>query len=263
MTVNTSAVFTGSSFTAAGMTAGANNLTIAADALSLTGGAGSVTGSGSVTITPQTGTTSIGLAGAAGTLQVTTTDLSAFGSSFSQVTIGGGSQQGAITANTLSVAYPLQIQTSGILSLNGNLTNTAIGAAVTLTGAASANVLGGNVVTRGGVLTLNGGYNLNAAVLLDSTNSGGSANGANISVNGTLDNNTSTARSLTITAGNGNITLGGNVGQGAFGGLSSLSATTGTARRFAPKPTVPCTVAATMTVVASTTHSPADTCTGR
>jgi hypothetical protein len=43
----------------------------------------------------------------------------------------------------------------------------------------------------------------------------------------------------------------------------TIKATTGTASRFEPNPTTPCTVAAATTVADSTSHCATDTCTGR
>ncbi|BFI96593.1 MAG: hypothetical protein RSP_21030 [Rhodanobacter sp.] len=93
-----------------------------------------------------------------------------------------------------------------------------IGGALTLT--SSGGITLGGSVTSGGAQAYNGNVLLGSDMTLTTTNSA-------VDFTGTVDNATSTARALTISAGTGAVTFGGAVGGSSNGGLASLSATGG------------------------------------
>ena len=72
---------------------------------------------------PNAVSTTIGLAGASGTLQITATHLSTnFANGFSNITIGSDNQTGAIATNAFTLQDPVTFKTSGSLTLGGILT---------------------------------------------------------------------------------------------------------------------------------------------
>ena len=105
------------------------------------------------------------------------------------------------TSSKIFINTPIAMGSGSSLTLTASA-NTG---AITLCGAG-----GGGITTQGQPITLNGSIVLgSAAVVLDTTNSGASPNGANITYNGTLDGN----HTHTMNAGTtGTIAFLGNVG---------------------------------------------------
>ncbi|MDX2132091.1 MAG: filamentous hemagglutinin N-terminal domain-containing protein [Planctomycetota bacterium] len=236
------------------LAAGANALTLTGDGIDFTGGNNSVTGAGSQTITLISGTSSgsIGVAGGAGTLQITQGDLDAItDGAFASIDIGAASNTHAITIGASSYRDPTRFLAGGAggtVTTTGAITGTTVDADLTFAGASNAvsnistlgtltitggtntaggagaagitivgslNNLGGSLVTGGGAISLTGPVVLTGNALWDSTNAGASAAGANITTSAGIDG----AFNLTLRAGTaGDITVGG-----LTGGVSRLA----------------------------------------
>ncbi|SNT17662.1 MULTISPECIES: MBG domain-containing protein, partial [unclassified Azospirillum] len=103
-----------------------NAITLVSDSLDIASNASLSSGGGSLTIRPASTTTSIGLGGGAGTLNLTAAELATIQSGFDQVTIGRSDGTGAVTIGTASIKGDTQIQ-GGDLSLTGALSVTGGG----------------------------------------------------------------------------------------------------------------------------------------
>lgn len=83
----------------------------------------SLASTGSLKIQPRTAETTIGIAGAAGTLQLPADLFStSFADGFGLITIGGSTQSGNISLNGVSFRDNMRIQTTGSVNVNGNQT---------------------------------------------------------------------------------------------------------------------------------------------
>src|SRR5262249_34559119 len=108
--------------------AGPNNLTLASDAaIALNGGANSVSGSGTGSLTLQTATagTSVGVAGDTGTLQITPATLQAIKNPFTQVVIGRTDGTATLSTKAATFTNPVLLQeggSGGQIVLDGSLT---------------------------------------------------------------------------------------------------------------------------------------------
>jgi filamentous hemagglutinin family protein len=198
-----------------GLTLGANNFTLTGDEIDFGGGANSVTGTGTITLQPGADATSIGIAGGAGTLDISTTDLAALANGFSQINIGRATGTGAIKVNAVTFNDPVLIRTpgsGGSITVDGQITG-AGNASITLTGFGSTTTLNADIVTNGAAIQINDAVILGANILLDSTNGGAAAAGANIGITGTVNATTLATEGLTLRAGTaGDIHLGGILG---------------------------------------------------
>ncbi|MCW5775193.1 MAG: filamentous hemagglutinin N-terminal domain-containing protein [Phycisphaeraceae bacterium] len=156
--------------------AGANDLTLIADGIEFNGAA---TGTGILSLRPSTDATSIGLAGAAGTLQLSATTLGNIGPGFSEVRIGGQTTGAhTITINSFAIDAPLRLfAPDGLIVLSGTIT------------------------TSGDAVRFTGPVRLGAAAGVVTTN--GVAAGANITFDETLTGTTADTQSLTLDAGTG------------------------------------------------------------
>tara|TARA_R110002072_G_scaffold243821_2_gene403150 strand:- start:147970 stop:171135 length:23166 start_codon:yes stop_codon:yes gene_type:complete len=98
----------------------------------------------------------------------------------------------------------------------------SFGAAQTLDYTAETITLDAGVTTQGGTVDLNGNVVLGNSVTIDTTNAGGSAGGADVTVTGTINDTVAESNSLTINAG-----TGGDVDlQGAVGGAQPIAGLT-------------------------------------
>ncbi len=155
----------------------ASNITLTADSMNLAqvGGA-EIKSSGTLTLRPETRSSSVGLAGGAGALSLSSASLGVLASGFSEVVIGDSADYGAITVGgAVTFASPLRlvnaasgsggVAINGALSVgtnrltinsSGSVTQTAgitadslemvgSGASYTLTGANSVNTIAANV----------------------------------------------------------------------------------------------------------------------
>lgn len=226
LTAGTGAISFGST-----LAAGSTALTLNANGITFGGGANSVTGAGSATLTllPATGATSIGVAGGAGTLQITQATLTAItDGAFSLVDIGAAGNTHTITVGAASLRDPTrflaggvggQVTTSGAVSgttsdsnltfagATNTLSNITTLGSLTITG--GVNSLSGSLVTQGGVISITGPVVITANSLWDTTNAGAAAGGGNITTSASVDG----PFNLTMRAGTGGgITIGGLTG---------------------------------------------------
>ncbi len=109
---------TGGSLSFGAGVSGAQDLTLQADALSVTG---ALAGTGTLTIAPRTASRSIGLAGAAGDLAISQALLTSAGG-FAQQVIGRADGSGDVASNALQLATNTTLQSgSGDIRLNGSV----------------------------------------------------------------------------------------------------------------------------------------------
>ena len=113
--------------------AATNNLSLFGNTLTFSGGAASVTGSGTLQLGPQTAATTVGVNGAAGTLNISATDLAALGTGFSSLTIGQVGQSGTVTVPTFTFSVPTIIQSTSSISTSGTIATSGANA-LTLNG---------------------------------------------------------------------------------------------------------------------------------
>ncbi len=197
--------------------AAANNLTLVSDAgIAFNGGANSVSGTGTLTLRPATASTSIGVAGDTGNLQINAATLAAVKAGFGQVVLGSATGTGTLSTKATTFSSPvllLEGGAAGQIVLDGNLTGQS-NASLTLNagGLVTVNAAGVALTTAGQPISITGNVVLGASGLaLDTTANGGSQAGANVTVTGAIDSG-ATPQALTINAGGGNVTLGGVVG---------------------------------------------------
>ncbi len=195
------------------------NLTLTGDEIDLGSTLG---GAFALTLQPTTDTTTIGVGGGAGVLDISDTDIGNI-SGTTGITIGRSSGTHAIAIDTSSFADPVLIR-GGALTTSGTLTGTG-DATIALTGSSVG--LGGNLVTAGRAVAISGPVTITTATsTIDTTNSGGSVAGANVSFTGTISAQSAGSQGLAITAGTGGtIDLQSTVGSTA---LSTLSLNGGT-----------------------------------
>jgi autotransporter-associated beta strand protein len=110
------------------------NITLQANTLTF-GSGKTVSSTGQLIVTPQTTSNSIGVAGATGSLQITTAHLSTnFTNGFSNIQIGSNSQTGNISTNVFTLQDDMSFLTSGTLTLGGKLimgsNNVTLGSAI-------------------------------------------------------------------------------------------------------------------------------------
>jgi filamentous hemagglutinin family protein len=199
------------------MNATAGNITINTDALTF-GASGRLQSTGALAVAPKTLTNSIGLGGAAGTLQLGAGYFSTnFVNGFSGITIGSGTTSGKITSAAITTNDHLTLQnTSGGIELTGlvnastnNLTLNSSGA-VTDTGSGSISATGLTLL-GGGSVTLDSTSN---AITTLATNTGQVAflesNGFDVGTVGSTLGVTSTG-TIDLATQSGNLTISQNI----------------------------------------------------
>ncbi len=134
--------------------AGLGNAAITTNSIALTG---SLSGAGSLSLIPSTASTTIGLGdGAAGTFNLTATEIANITDGFSAITIGHATGSGDIVVTTAAFHDPLTLRTptsDGDITINGDLSTTGalnFSAGDTITLAAT-----GSLASNGGNVTLN------------------------------------------------------------------------------------------------------------
>lgn len=183
-----------------------NDLGLRAGEIDLVGGASSVGGGGALTIEPRASGTGIAVGSAAGAgsgLDLGQSDLDAIAPEFDLVTIGLASGSHAVQIGDSMFRNPTVLRSpDGQLSLTGVVDSS--GSDLTLIGPT---LLGNSITTGGGDLVLTGGgVTLQVDGVLD-TSTGGA--GGDITVDGAVDSaDAAMPRSLTITAGTGDVALG-------------------------------------------------------
>ena len=119
--------------------------------------------------------------------------------------VGGTTPLTSLTANGATITQSSTVQTTGAVSYTaGTLIN-----------------LGGNVTTSGGAVSMTGPTALTANAIVDTTNAGGTAAGANITFSNTLNG----AHTLSLIGGTGGTVLL----SGAVGGTTPLTSLTANA----------------------------------
>ena len=199
------------------LAAAANDLEIQADHMAFNGGTDSVSGTSTILLHPSADGTSIGIGdGAAGTLQLTTTEIDALADGFSQISIGTpvtGAHE--IHVNAVTFKDPVMIQAPAIggqIFVDGQITGID-NASITLDGPDATTYLNADIVTTGNSITISDSVIIGAAdaVILDTTMDG--ASGANITITGTVDDDTAGTSSLVLNSGvTGEVTIAGAAG---------------------------------------------------
>lgn len=200
------------------LAAGGNNLTVTADEIDFPT-ANSIGGGGTLTLQPVTPALAINVGGAAAParLDLTATDLAALVEGFTQITIGRANGTHAIDIAATSFKDNILLQApvgAGAITVNGPLDTLASldAASITLNGSA-ATTLNANVVTAGGAIAINDDVLLGtpATIRIDSTNLGGVAAGATVTITGTV-NDVGAATGLDLRAGAAAIVVTGAIG---------------------------------------------------
>ncbi|MBX3410441.1 MAG: filamentous hemagglutinin N-terminal domain-containing protein [Phycisphaeraceae bacterium] len=225
--------------------AGTSAVTLTTNAVAIND---NVTGNLGINIGTFTAGTSMGLAGAAGALNIDAAELALLNST-GTVTLGNA-DTGAVQIDAVDLSartYSLTVQGSGILasditlaaskalSLQSFTDGITVGAIVAPAGFTAAVpsgeifTLGGNVTTAGGAIQITGDTLVTSGGAFDTTDGGAAATGANVTITGTLDGDSIDGQSVSINAGTaGNVSITGNIGSGtrlnAFDITSALSA---------------------------------------
>ncbi|HEY9652255.1 MAG TPA: CHAT domain-containing protein [Coleofasciculaceae cyanobacterium] len=177
---------------------GTGDIKLTSNEIDLTGGAGSVQGTGNVLLEPFTPGQNINIAGAEGlnTLDLTAADFNALGSGFAEVMIQLNGSGAVNIANPITFNAPTVLNAlSGAIAVNGTISGTG-NASITLTGPTTLNA---GITTAGQNITINGDTVLGSDIALNT----GATSGGNITVNGKIDG----SHDLTLTTGSGNILL--------------------------------------------------------
>src|SRR5438093_11469635 len=188
---------------------GSGAISITTDNIVLNTSANTITSTGAITLQPSTVSTTMGLGGGAGTFNLTATELAALTDGFSGITIGRANSTGGMTVNAVTFTDPVTLQSpsGGAITVNGQITGSG-NASVSTSGATTLNA---NIVTAGGAISIGGATTLGADVVVDTTNAGGTAAGANINFSSTING----AQLLDLYAGTGGtLTVNGAVGGG-------------------------------------------------
>ncbi len=206
ITIGAPITFQASSITFKAVTAGANNVTILADAITLNGGPGLFTGTGALQLQPRTTNASISLGSSnTGTLKLSSTSITGLGTGFSGITIGALGATGA-----MDIDGGPSFGTS-IVTLNaGNFTNGP-------TGALTAGTLNFKANTAAGTIGASGN-----SIRILATNLSLNTNNGNAFISSTGGTNFSAASSV----GSGTLTLssmGGTVTQSAAGKITAAT----------------------------------------
>jgi len=205
--------FTGGITTNAAINASSGAISLTSDSIAL---GSAITTTGAVTLQPATQNRSIGIGGAAGDYSLSTAEIAAITNNASSITIGRSNGQHTIAINAITFNDPVTIRTpsGGSIAVNGQITG-ADNASITLDGSGATTTLNANIVTSGNPITISDSVTLNAAtILLDTTNSWGSA-GAAIGITGAVAGGN---HNLTLISGNGATTMGG-----ALNSISTLT----------------------------------------
>jgi len=205
------ALILGGSLTAQG------NISLLTDAIALNGNVtGNIGGTSTLAITPRSTATSIGIGGAAGTLNLLASEIAYLQNGFSSITIGSNAGTGAINVDAITFNDPITLLSpGGPITVNGQITG-AGNASVTLTGngpGSNSTTLNAPIVTSGNAVSIQDNVILGAAdTRIDTT--GATPGGANITITGTVDADAAVnLRDFNLNAGTGGtIQIGGAVG---------------------------------------------------
>ncbi|QQS08001.1 MAG: filamentous hemagglutinin N-terminal domain-containing protein [Phycisphaerales bacterium] len=186
-----------------------------------------ITGTGRLTIQPVDPTQTIGVGniGSSPELDLSLDELAHLVNGFESVTIGRADGTGTIRiAQAISTMNPLIFRTpGGLIDVASAIRADENDAFLAFVGAT---LLSQNVTTAGTSLAFYGPVTLGADVSLDTTDSGGVAEGADIFIDAPLNADSATnRRTLTLTAGSGGeVSIRAGAGLGTDGTLESLIA---------------------------------------
>jgi hypothetical protein len=207
----------GRTLTIASTLSAGNNAVLTGDEIDLNGGAGSVSGVGTLVLQPTTTTQGINVGFGAGT-GITDTDIAAIGG-FANIIIGRANGQHDIVVDTASFPTNVNIRTpnGGFIRVDVLLDTLAtVGAhSITLTGATQ---LVGEIRTAGGTVDVIGATTVQGGgtPVVDTTGGLVVPGGANITFSGPGTIDASGSTSLALQAGTGGtVSVAGNVGNAA------------------------------------------------
>ena len=228
---NSTAITLGTVTAAIGTATTGGDITITANGVNATGGADSVTTTGDILLQPLAKTTTIGVAGGAGSVQFAQSVFNTTITNGAQsITIGRADQSGTITVGAVTFRDPTIIRApSGSVRVTGQITGSD-NASITISASPTTVTLASNIVTAGNAITIDNGSGGNTAVVLgnsttlDTTNSGAVTTGAAVTIRGTVTSDT-TNYALTIKGGtDGDVLVTNTIGAvGAGVALSSLA----------------------------------------
>lgn len=192
---------------------GTSSLTIATNAFNL---GTTIAGSGTLTIRPLSPATSIGIAGAAGTLQVANGTLSLLQNGFASITFGSPNQTGNIAIGAITFQDPIIFQApGGSVNVNGvlrGIDNTSFN----FISSNATTILAADVITAGAPITF--GNNVQLAptnlqtITVDSTDGGNTSTGATINFAQNINGSSFGNQSLVVNAGTSAALFGGLIG---------------------------------------------------
>ena len=218
----------GSGFNIGGIS-GIGNGALSVSGLGTITASGGITTSGTILFQGLTSGTSIGIAGAAGQVQYASSVFTNLTNGASSISIGNAVQSGAVIVNAVSFSDPVSILStgnSGTITVNGTITGTG-NATVNLSASPNTIFLNSDIVTAGQAITLDNGSGGDTAIVLganaslDTTSSNAFPAGANVTLRGPVDSD-STARSLNLNGGaSGSVLVTNTIG--GTSGLSSLT----------------------------------------
>jgi CHAT domain-containing protein len=196
---------------------------------------GAITGTdNNLTLQPRNPSQNIAINGIndTGDLDISDVDLPAIANGFNSITIGRTDSNGTITiTNPTTFFDPITLRTPlGSIVVNGTILGND-NASVDIIGSGNTTILNADIITAGNPITIDDNVILSKnPVNLDTTAQ--SQPGANITILGTIDGNTSISgnEGLNLTAGIGNINITGAIG--AIERLGSLNANSEAISRF-------------------------------
>jgi hypothetical protein len=192
--------------------AGNNTLALMAGEMDFSGGNNSVTGTNTLSLQPANMTQAIAIGGlkdtGSTTLDITQQDLDALGG-FSSIQIGGNNSPNPITINATTFKNPVEIKSSGNITVTGNITGT---------GPASLDIEGTNLNLGNpntpdiNITTVGKGITLGKNVILFANDVNLKTSGGNITFNGDVNGSQPDTQSLTLAPGAGQAKFQGQLG---------------------------------------------------
>jgi len=169
------------------------NITITANGINAVGGTDSIATTGGILLQPLSPSTTIGVAGGAGSIQFAQSVFdTTIKSGASSITIGQANQSGTITVGTVTFRDPTIIRAPiGSVSVTGVITGDD-NASITISASPATVTLSSNIVTNGNAITIDNGSGGDTSVVLtvnstlDTTNGGAVPAGAAITIRGTI-----------------------------------------------------------------------------
>lgn len=210
------------------LNSGSGDIILTADEIDLNGGAESVTSLGILTLRPGTASLSLGVAGGAGDLDISLTDLAAIHKNLTQLNIGRTDGSGAVTINTASFTDPVAFYSpaaGGSIYVNGALTGSD-NASFTFFGSGSTTYLNAGITTTGDDIIIHDSVILGTNVTLATSQTGGGIGKIQIdgAINGPFNLTLKSGPSIDLKGPIGNTTP---IGTGSGYALDLLTGSTG------------------------------------